>query len=379
MRLIPVHRPKLPDYTKITPYLKEMDEARWYSNFGPLITKFEERLANHFHIESKMITTASNGTLMLTAMLKAMNAAPGSLCIMPSWTFIATAAAAHYAGLIPYFVDVDRETQAINPTFLKEKIKNIKQAIGAVIVIAPFGAPINREEWDNFTQETHIPVIIDAAAAFDTVGRLSSMEIGSTPFMVSLHATKVFGIGEGGIALTHDQELIKRIRGYISFGFNMNREALIPGFNAKASEYMAAVGLASLDEWADTRLRWENVTHQYIEQLDKRSIDHSLSPNWVSSTCNVILPLQADEMAELLRSEGIDTRKWWLNGCHLHQAYQHLPRDIDLSNTEWLSKSILGLPLAVDLDNLSITYICNTLEKLLSTQKKTNQKLALIK
>src|SRR5688500_4841165 len=126
MDFIPVHRPQLPTSHLIMPYLKRIDEARWYSNFGPLVNEFETRLAEHFSVMPKMVATAVNGTLMLIATLRALNVPENSFCIMPSWTFVATASAAHYAGLTPYFVDVDRDTQALHPEILKAKLPSIK-------------------------------------------------------------------------------------------------------------------------------------------------------------------------------------------------------------------------------------------------------------
>ncbi len=45
---IPVMRPKLPPVEALLPYLREIDESRWYSNFGPLLRRFQSRLAEHF-------------------------------------------------------------------------------------------------------------------------------------------------------------------------------------------------------------------------------------------------------------------------------------------------------------------------------------------
>ena len=104
--------------------------------------------------------------------------------------------------------------------------------------VAPFGAPFNIEEWDEFHRVTGIPVVIDAAAGFDTASA------GLSPVMISLHATKAMGIGEGGLILCRDNNLAEQIRAARNFGFLGERVAEIPGMNAKLSEYGAAVGLA---------------------------------------------------------------------------------------------------------------------------------------
>ena len=67
--------------------------------------------------------------------------------------------------------------------------------------------------------------------------------------MLSLHATKVFGVGEGGLVLCRNAELIQRCGQVMNFGFLGSREAQVAGFNGKLSEYHAAIGLAALDPW----------------------------------------------------------------------------------------------------------------------------------
>ena len=45
---VPVARPRLPSAEAVFPYIQRIDEAGWYSNFGPLLTEFEARLAGRF-------------------------------------------------------------------------------------------------------------------------------------------------------------------------------------------------------------------------------------------------------------------------------------------------------------------------------------------
>src|SRR5438105_2424228 len=104
MSKIPVMRPKLPRAERIAPYLNQIDSAGIYSNFGPLNIALEERLAVQFGVKKQMVTTVSNATQGLTLALTGLGARAGTLCVMPAWTFIASAHAAVAAGLTPYFV-----------------------------------------------------------------------------------------------------------------------------------------------------------------------------------------------------------------------------------------------------------------------------------
>ena len=86
---------------------------------------------------------------------------------MPSFTFAATPHAAVSAGLEPYFLDVDPGTWALDPRKLLSLLPELDAPIAAVVPVAPFGAAVDVEAWDEFQDATGIPVVIDAAAGFD--------------------------------------------------------------------------------------------------------------------------------------------------------------------------------------------------------------------
>lgn len=356
---IPIMRPKLPPTEALLPYLREIDESRWYSNFGPLLRRLQARLAEHFDVPEDGVVCVANGTMALTVGLMALGVREGSRCVMPSWTFIATPSAARAAGLKPYFVDVDAQSWAIDPNAVRRLIG--REDIGAVSPVSPFGAPIDRAAWDRFTEETGTPVIIDAAAGFDTVARIPALRPGRTPVMISLHATKPFGVGEGGVLLCTDLAFIARVRQTINFGFRGRREALVTGINAKLNEYAAAVGLAGLDAWEDCRASWGLLTDHYRSRLVKVpgiSLCPGYGMGWVSSYCNITLPPGADApmVIERLRRAHIDTRQWWGRGCHRQRAFAHFPRAL-LAETENFAARVLGLPFWIDLEPAAVDRV----------------------
>src|SRR5262249_18475437 len=113
MPSLPVMRPQLPPASRLLPYLSRIDQSRIYSNFGPLTADFERRLSAHFAAPERTVTTLANATLGLALALEAQGARPGTLCLMPAWTFVASAQAAVAAGMVPFFVDVDPATWAL--------------------------------------------------------------------------------------------------------------------------------------------------------------------------------------------------------------------------------------------------------------------------
>ncbi len=350
-KMLPILQSSLPSFNRMLPYLEQIQANRCHSNFGKLFHLFEERMAELLNIRPDNVVMFCNGTLALTAGLLAMNIPNGKYCLMPSWTFSATPSSAMLAGLKPFFLDVDCESQTLLPEKVKAFIKEnriSKDEIGAVMPVSPFGAPLSRQAWDQFTRETNIPVLIDAAASFDAVHHVSSMQVGKTPMMVSLHATKIFGIGEGGMLVSTDIDLIKRVKGISNFGFDSSRVSSYLGTNAKMSEYQAAIGLGVLDSWQEIRELRLSVTTNYIKMFDSLNLESWLSSEWLSSTCNLLLPNFAEPARDYLLANNIESRIWWGKGCHTYPAYQHLPHETELPNTAFLSNCMLGLPFSID-------------------------------
>jgi dTDP-4-amino-4,6-dideoxygalactose transaminase len=358
---LPVARPRLPRAESYLDELRAIDERQWYSNHGPAVRRFEALLAAHFKLPIEGVASFANGTLALTVALQALGARPRQRCLMPSWTFVASASAAIGAGLVPHFVDVHPHTWALDPAALMTR--RDLAGVGAVMAVSPFGAPLDRAAWEAFTAKTGIPVLIDAAAGFDAVSSIASAGPGPTPIMISLHATKVFGVGEGAILLSSDRPLVEMARQFGNFGFCSVAEAIVPGTNAKLSEYAAAVGLAALREWPARRLQLLASAASYrvaLLQIPGIALAPDFGNGWISSTCCVTLPGDGLIVGERLAKRGIDTRRWWRRGCHQQPAFAGFPRD-KLPVTMDLARRCLGLPFFPDMTLSDIDRVAEAL------------------
>ena len=356
---VPILRPKLPAAPSVFSYVSDIDASRIYSNFGPLAIRFEHRLAAHFRVGDHAVTTVANATLGLALALLAQRVTPGTLCVIPAWTFVASAQAAALAGLIPYFVDVDPRTWALEPDAIDDIVAGAPGEVGAVMPVAPFGRPIDLHAWDAFRTRTGVAVVVDAAAGFDAV------EATGTPTVVSLHATKVLGTGEGGFVLCDNRDLVVDIRRRTNFGFHGSREATVPAFNAKFSEYHAAVGHAALDEWQCARAEWLVVSNRYREALRLSSVaglQEGFGATWVSSVCVLGLKgTNAERLEQRMTTAGIETRRWWGHGAQAHCSMSAYPR-APLPVTEELSGSTLGVPMFRDLKPVDIDRVIECIE-----------------
>lgn len=358
---IPVARPLLPTRAAIAPYLDEIDVARWYTNFGPLCLRFEARLADRYGLSPECVCTVSNATVGLVVSLQAAGAAPGSHCLVPSWTFSASVHAVIAAGLVPLFVDVD-EGGALTPEIARGAFAG-PQTIGAVMPVAVYGQTLDAAGWAAFSAAHGVPVILDAATAFD------SAQPGPCPSVVSLHATKILGVGEGGFVMSHDPGLIADIRRRINFGFSGNRETLVEATNGKMSEYAAAVGLAALDGWDSRRAGFQRLASRYragLARLAGAKLVDGFGEDWLAATCVVELDRPAQAVAADLANAGVETRAWWGMGMHRQPAFSHFPRR-PLPVTETLALRTLGLPMYLDMPDEAVDYTIAALEKALTS------------
>lgn len=367
----PVLRPRLPTADKLHPYLKRIDAARWYTNGGPVLREFEQKLANHFGVSNPCLVTSSNATLAISQALRAVALQAGGVCVMPSWTFVASAAAAVWAGLEPHFIDVAEESWTIRPEDVLRLSK--ERPISAVLVVASFGAPLDLGAWDEFTRQSGIPVVVDAAGGFDAYRAQGGGWESEAPVVISLHATKVFGVGEGAAVIVKNPALAERIARFGNFGFQASRNAELPGTNAKMTEYSAAIGLAQLDEWPVTRETWRRLTDAFVHEVgrvDGLRLAPQFGDGWVSSFGMVQFDegIRAEDVSAFLGGEGIETRQWWSKGCHCQPAYNEYPQS-PLSVTNKLGQQVLGLPFWLGLEADDIMSIVTVLEEAIASAR----------
>lgn len=355
--MIPVLVPKLPEVEALIPYLRLIDDSRTYSNFGALHRKFASRLGDLTNAAAIALTC--NGTIAIELALRALDLPRGGYCFMPAYTFIASAHAVVNARLTPYFLDVDENSLMLTPEIVKQALRDGSEKPAAILVVSAFGAPLEIDAWDAFSEEYGIPVVFDGAAAITSI-----TEVGKSTICVSLHATKTLGIGEGGAILTSDSKLGARITSMTGFGFmGGDRMSHIRGGNYRISEYAAAVGLAALDTLPDRILQLKAATNLYRAELPnkKACLQNGAGENWVSSTLNIRIPgVDVDETIKRLNAAEISWRRWWGRGCHTHPAFAMLPR-AELEVTDIVAEQIIGLPFYHDITQNQVREVVQCL------------------
>lgn len=366
MNKIPLLVPRMPTAERVLPYMRQIDQNQWYTNFGPLNSEFERRLLADAapHLSPANITTVANCTVGLELALQALDLAPGARVLIPSITFVATATAVMRVGCVPVLADVDPGTWVLTPAIARAAVQ--AGAVDAVMPVSTFGYRHDPQTWDAFSAETGVPVVIDAAGAY------GNQDVGATTDVVySFHATKSFGAAEGGAILSGVARRIATARQLANFGIDTSTGRLDgAGTNGKMSEYHCAIGLASFDEWQETRARRQALYARYRARLD--ALCPSLSfqqkdPNGIYPLMAIALPrgTAIERLRGILAARGIETRRWYSPSLHTHPTLQTAPRASSLETASDLGERILGLPFFIDMSPDQVEYACTSLAEAL--------------
>lgn len=354
----------MPDADALRPWLKRIDAARWYTNFGPLVTELESKLTSCFAKDTHAVTVNS-ATMGLELALIALDLPPGARVLLPGLTFAASAAAVLRAGGVPVFADVDPDEWLLTPAIAERVASEMR--LGAVMPVSTYGAPQGSAEWDAFVVRTTLPVVMDAAAAFDT------QKMGSRFTAVfSMHATKVLGAGEGGFVAAADAALLERVRRLSNFGVDVTTGSVeTAGANGKLSEYHAAAALAALENWPRQRATRVRLHQTYLHALRDACPEvrpQRRPPDRAYSIFPVLLPEghSAPNVQRRLAAEGIESRRWYCPTLDRHPAFSAMERAGTLEQCQVLTARLLALPFHPFLGAADVERVCRTLARLVA-------------
>lgn len=358
-RPVPLLVPDMPSAQEIAPWLERIDAARWYTNFGPLVRRFEQGVADVLEVSPDELVTTANATLGLELSLAALGLARDAKVLVPALTFVASAGAVQRAGLAPVAVDVDPRTWTLTPEIARDALR--RHAAVCVMPVAAFGCALDVHGWDRFVEDTGVPVLVDAAGAFgnQAAGRRFAV-------VYSLHATKAFGVGEGGVVAARDAVFIERVRRMSNFGIDVeNGHAAMAGTNAKLSEYHAAVGLAQLARWPARRAARIELHRRVLRMLKACCPGlgfQDRAGDGIYAIFQALLPEGArrDTVAALLAAAGIETRGWYLPLIPEHPQFRAAGGEA-LGTARALAPRLIGLPFHFGVGDADLELLCRTL------------------
>lgn len=338
-------KPVLPAPEEWTPFLRESYTAGYFTNTGPAVRRFEAELAAKY-ARGRAAVTGPNATNALVAALETLDVRGGAV-LTPAYTFPATAHAIQMAGARPEFCDIDPATWELDPIAVKRRLA--QGGIAAILHVRAYGFGHDLGWLEALARQHRIPLLIDAAAALGgaqslngCVGQQGDMEV------FSLHATKVFAIGEGSVTFMRP-ELERRYRRVSNFGIDYP-DVTDAGLNSKLSDFQAVVGLAVLVHIDAHIAHRQRVAARYHDELSGMPLLRPLQPPALSpwQSYPVLLDSGVDAGAVLERALAMDLelKRGYYRALH-QTARFHI--DANLPVTDDVAAHMVCLPVYSDM------------------------------
>jgi dTDP-4-amino-4,6-dideoxygalactose transaminase len=340
-------RPTLPPLEALEPGLRAAFASGMVTK-GPALQEYERRLAEHLGVRHAVAVSSCTAGLMLL-----FDGFRGGEAIMPSFTFMATATAAVWAGLAPVFCDIDPETWTLDPERVEEALSERTRLIVPVHV---FGAPADQEAFEAIGRRRGVAVVYDAAHGFGALHDGHPVGGAGLAQVFSTSPTKLLITGEGGVVATGDGELAARLRTGREYGNAGDYDPAFAGFNARLPEAGALLGTASLDLLEGEAGRRNDLAAVYRRVLgDAAGISFQrIRPGDRSSYKDFSIRIRAadfglhrDVVARALGAEGVATRAYYVPPVHRMRAFADVGRAYEerLPQTDGLCDEVLSLPL----------------------------------
>ena len=192
-----------------------------YLTTGPAVEAFEKKVADY--VGAKYAVAVSNGTAALHVACLAAGIGEGDEVVTTPITFAASANCVLYCGGTPVFADIDPDTYNISPEELEKKITSRTKAI---IPVHYTGQPCDMDAILKIAHKHNLLVVEDGAHALGAAYK--GKKIGSIADMTcfSFHPVKPVTTGEGGMIVTDNEELYRRLVLYRSHGITRDKDMM---------------------------------------------------------------------------------------------------------------------------------------------------------
>ncbi len=355
---------------------------------GPQVPLFEQTLATKCSVGYGIAVNSATSALHIANL--ALGVGKNDVVWTSPITFVATANSALYCGANVDFVDIDLNSGNMSVKALQEKLLWAKQHNCLPKVVIPVhlaGQSCDMEAIYALSKEYDFSLIEDASHAVG--GEYQGMSVGCCQYsditIFSFHPVKIITSAEGGMALTNDAELAKRMKLFRSHGITSNNNEMTEpshgpwyyqqislGFNYRMTDLQAALGLSQLsriDEFVDKR----NALAKVYDVAFSGSSIRVLSPveNRISAY-HLYLILLPDVNKEkhkqaivTLREQGICAHVHYIP-VHLQPYYQQLGfKAGDYPIAEQYYQRVISLPLFPKLTLKEQLYIIEQVKNLI--------------
>lgn len=361
-----------------------------YLTQGPVVPRFERAVGDYCGAPHAVAMNSATSALHVACM--ALGLGPGDCLWTSPITFVASANCALYCGARADFVDIDPRTWNMSVGALEEKLEVAAEKRNLPKIVVPVhlgGEPCDMQAVHGLSQRYGFKVVEDASHAIG--GSYRGERIGNCRYsdiaIFSFHPVKVITTAEGGMALTRDAGLARRMERLRTHGITRDPQEMTHasdgqwyyqqielGYNYRMTELHAALGLSQMQRLDAYVSRRHAVADRYDAMLAGLPVTTPIrSPENRSGLHLYVIRLQRDRLArshrevfELLRESGIGVNLHYIP-VHLQPWYARLGfKQGDYPEAERYYSEAISLPMFPTLTDSQQDRVVDELTKALS-------------
>lgn len=336
---------------------------------GPVVPRFEQTVSHYCGARHAVAVNSATSALHIACL--ALGLGPGDRLWTSPITFVASANCGLYCGAEVDFVDIDPRTYNLCPQALERKLVEAEREGRLPKIVVPVhlcGQPCDMQAIHALSQRFGFRIIEDASHAIG--GKYQGEPIGngrhSDISIFSFHPVKIITTAEGGMALTNDAELARRMALLRSHGITRDPAQMthVPdgpwyyqqvdlGFNYRMTELQAALGVSQMERLDGYVSRRHALARRYDEQFADLPLTLPWQhPDGYSGLHLYVIRLKLDqigkthrEVFEALRDQGIGVNLHYIP-VHTQPYYQRMGfRPGDYPEAERYYAEAISLPM----------------------------------
>lgn len=355
---------------------------------GPCINDFEVALQNYSNSKHAIVVNSATSALHLACLVLELK--PGDRLWTSPITFVASANCGLYCGAEIDFVDIDPVTLNMNPEALKEKLIKAERLgnLPKILVAVHFaGHSCPMKEISELAKKYNIKIIEDASHAIGA--KYQDLPVGSCRYsdvtVFSFHPVKIITSGEGGAAVTNNEEIAKKLSLLRTHGISRDKLVFINkshgdwyyeqqalGYNYRITDIQAALGksqLSRIDHFVRQRNKIAKIYDASLKNLPLRLPFHSIT----ELSSYHLYPIRIDtEKTNMKRGAVFNYLKQCGVGVNVHYIPVHLQpfyRDLgfklnDFPEAERYYQNAISIPMFASLSENQQEYVIQILHKL---------------
>lgn len=327
------------------------------------VVQFEENLKKYLNV--KHAFGVANGTDAIVIALRAAGVKPGDEVILPSHTFIASAAAVALNNAVPVPVECGPD-HMLDPEAVAAAVTSKSKFVMPVQVN---GRTCNMDAIQALADKHGLKIIEDAAQGLGSKFKGRAAGTFGLAGTISFFPAKVLGcFGDGGAIVTNDDNMAEQIHALRDHGRNRDGEIVMWGFNSRLDNLHAAVLDVKLKHYPEVVARRREIARMYEEGLGDLSQlvlppAPDDDPNHFDIYQNYELEAdRRDELRSFLSDRGVGTLIQW-GGKAIHHFEKLGMNKHHLPKTDRYFSRFLMLPMNVSLHNDDVSYVIESVRE----------------